>query len=472
MKIFWDKYTIDVNGLLTLQDITEYINPTTTRGLLADGDVVVSRQVLYIKNVTQNVELFSVANALNSKVLLIDESTPASPTIQFQAEYLPITSDRMMIIVETDRQLPANAATNAKLQEVIAAIQGINFNFPEGLALDTSIQEVITSLGLLTALIVDGSLSVTDSLSSQIFTALQGITSCIWENNILVSEANSESIASSVAAIANLIDTGKIPVTEINSGAIKTAVELLSALIVDGKLSVTETNSNSIKIAVEALAAILTNGKLPVVEENSAAIKTATEAVAAIITDAKIPVTEANSSAIKLAVEAIANLISDAKLPVTETNSGSIKTAVEGIKAGTDKIPANPATEETSLLIKALAGSTSDMVELLKQVRKTLESLSVVDARQRQVVTIGAVKNNESSVVELSSALPVISPTMGTAIVSGFTQGVASSPYNITTSGTQYVQPVGEQPVDQRWRVSEDSRISYQLGIRNKLSFS
>lgn len=113
----------------------------------------------------------------------------------------------------------------------------------------------------------------------------------------------------------------------------------------------------------------------------------------------------------------------------------------------------NPASEESNLL--------------LRRILKVLESNSIVDNKQRQKVVIDAVGNSNSPAsTEVGSALP-ITGNMGTAITAGGST-ITLSP----TLGTVVYQAVWEGPVDQRWRVTEDSHVSYQLGIRSKLAFS
>lgn len=112
----------------------------------------------------------------------------------------------------------------------------------------------------------------------------------------------------------------------------------------------------------------------------------------------------------------------------------------------------------------------SDIDLSLRRIIRLLEASAVTDVRQRQIVTIGAVKTSESNSVPTECAATVpVSGVMGTGINYGNTLG-QGPPY--TTSTATSAQAICEVPVDQRWRVMEDSHISYQMGIRNKLSFS
>lgn len=104
----------------------------------------------------------------------------------------------------------------------------------------------------------------------------------------------------------------------------------------------------------------------------------------------------------------------------------------------------NPSSEESNLL--------------LRRILKVLESNNVTDSKQRQRVVIDAVgANNFSNSVEVNSYLPIIAGLQ--------TWG------NIPVQNTNTVS-VTEAPVDQRWRVAEDSHISYQASIRSHLAFT
>jgi hypothetical protein len=112
----------------------------------------------------------------------------------------------------------------------------------------------------------------------------------------------------------------------------------------------------------------------------------------------------------------------------------------------------------------------SDVIVLLRRLIKLLESQATVDVRNRQLVTIAALKTSETSSTptEIAATIPVTATVASVTSVIG-NPNSAAPPY--TSSATLY-QPIFEGPVDQRYRVMEDSHISYQLGIRNKLAFS
>lgn len=130
---------------------------------------------------------------------------------------------------------------------------------------------------------------------------------------------------------------------------------------------------------------------------------------------------------------------------------------------------------------------TDETVVLLRRIVKLLEPSGTVDRSNRQRVTLDAIQlSAASTTTELAGTLPVsgtVTITLPTAVDGtkalgyqaglGFGQPVAgTTPYTTNTAALSWYQPVWEGPVDQRWRVSEDSHISYQLGIRNKLTWT
>jgi hypothetical protein len=117
-----------------------------------------------------------------------------------------------------------------------------------------------------------------------------------------------------------------------------------------------------------------------------------------------------------------------------------------------------------------------ESIALLRRIVKLLEASATVDPRFRQRVTIDAIKASEASVpTELAGTMPIsgsvsVSGTMGTALAAnGGNLPSVNPPYSV---GAFQPQGVWEGPVDQRWRVLEDSRISYGINIRSKLSWS
>lgn len=104
--------------------------------------------------------------------------------------------------------------------------------------------------------------------------------------------------------------------------------------------------------------------------------------------------------------------------------------------------PINPASEESILL--------------LRRIVKLLESNSVVDIASRQKIALDASTTGIFAYPGLGGGSLANTPTAGAP-------NGAQTAYPIT---------VWETPVDQRWRVMEESRVSYQIGIRNNLAFS
>jgi len=121
--------------------------------------------------------------------------------------------------------------------------------------------------------------------------------------------------------------------------------------------------------------------------------------------------------------------------------------------------------------------ATDEMISLLKLLRKQLESNAVVDRNFRQRVTIDAIQaGTNGTTTELAGTMPVTLPASGAL---GFQAGLnygqpvaGTTAYTTNTLAQSWYTPVFEGPVDQRWRVMEDSRMAYQTGIRSKLIFS
>lgn len=97
-----------------------------------------------------------------------------------------------------------------------------------------------------------------------------------------------------------------------------------------------------------------------------------------------------------------------------------------------------------------------DTVLLLRRIVKLLEASGTVDANNRQRIAVDSVT---------TSALY----TGGGSTALGGETITAGAP---TVAGTIYPFYVWETPVDQRWRIIDAARASYDLGIRSKLSFT
>lgn len=96
---------------------------------------------------------------------------------------------------------------------------------------------------------------------------------------------------------------------------------------------------------------------------------------------------------------------------------------------------------------------------ILRKILKVLESNQIVDNKQRQRVVVEAIgTNNAPASTEINATLPVTATGA---------YAIPAIPAAIATSIA-----ISESPVDQRWRVAEDSHISYQSGIRSHLAFT
>jgi hypothetical protein len=99
---------------------------------------------------------------------------------------------------------------------------------------------------------------------------------------------------------------------------------------------------------------------------------------------------------------------------------------------------------------------------LLRRILKVLESNNIVDTKQRQRVVVEAIGT------EINATVPVTATLASVTSIAGAGQGPTTGPPLLAT--TLY-QPIWEGPVDQRWRVAEDSHISYQLSMRSHLTW-
>lgn len=126
--------------------------------------------------------------------------------------------------------------------------------------------------------------------------------------------------------------------------------------------------------------------------------------------------------------------------------------------------------------------ATDESILLLRRIVKELESNFTIDRSMRQRVTLDALQLAPAgTTTELTGTIP-ISAASGAIMISastgfqsglGFGQPVTGTvPYTTNTLLSSWYTPIWEGPVDQRWRVAEDSHTAYQLGIRSHLSFT
>ena len=119
--------------------------------------------------------------------------------------------------------------------------------------------------------------------------------------------------------------------------------------------------------------------------------------------------------------------------------------------------------------------STDESILLLRRIVKQLEASDTKDFKNRQKVIIDGIGNVTGNPTD-ANAYIMVGIQAGAATNMGNYQASlqpiknpSSAPYTEAGAYTLYTY---EGPVEQRWRVAEDSHISYQLGIRNKLSFT
>jgi hypothetical protein len=117
-------------------------------------------------------------------------------------------------------------------------------------------------------------------------------------------------------------------------------------------------------------------------------------------------------------------------------------------------LPTNAATSDNQTNGTQKTQNTEDTL-LLRRIVKLLESQATVDINNRQRIAIDSTTNSTTYNGGLATSAG------GSLITAG-----------VPTVGTTYPFYTWEGPVDQRWRVMEDSHVSYQLGIRSRLVFT
>jgi hypothetical protein len=96
---------------------------------------------------------------------------------------------------------------------------------------------------------------------------------------------------------------------------------------------------------------------------------------------------------------------------------------------------------------------------LLRRMNKLMESLTIVDSQQRQRVAV------ETMPTTTVAGTLTVQSSAGNFI--GQNQAVGGA---VTSAVSTYF--VSEAPVDQRWRIIDDSHTCYAVSIRSKLTFS
>jgi hypothetical protein len=96
---------------------------------------------------------------------------------------------------------------------------------------------------------------------------------------------------------------------------------------------------------------------------------------------------------------------------------------------------------------------------LLRRMNKLMESLTIVDSQQRQRVAVETMPTTT-----VAGSLTVQSSAGN---FTGQNQAVGGA---VTSTVSTYF--VSEAPVDQRWRIIDDSHTCYAVSIRSKLTFS
>jgi hypothetical protein len=113
---------------------------------------------------------------------------------------------------------------------------------------------------------------------------------------------------------------------------------------------------------------------------------------------------------------------------------------------------------------------SDESIPLLRRILKVLESNNITDNKNRQKVIVEGIGTNSSPIsTEINATIPV---TATIASVTSLAAGGQGPTLGAPLLATTLYQPTWEGPVDQRWRVAEDSHISYQASIRSHLAFT
>lgn len=107
---------------------------------------------------------------------------------------------------------------------------------------------------------------------------------------------------------------------------------------------------------------------------------------------------------------------------------------------------------------------TVDFTNLMQRLLKALESSATVDVANRQRVVVESLTGMTMPALVAGNALVGV---VGTNVATGNT--LLGNPYTV---GACNVQGISEFPVDQRWRIINESRNAYANGIRSNLVFS
>jgi hypothetical protein len=113
--------------------------------------------------------------------------------------------------------------------------------------------------------------------------------------------------------------------------------------------------------------------------------------------------------------------------------------------------------------------SSDESNALLRRIIKLLESQATVDASNRQKVVVDGFNGGANG---YANTVGVTSPgDAGGCLANNGNLAYNVSPNPFAIGLTRFVN-IFEGPVDQRWRIINESRAAYAVGIRNNLIFS
>ena len=145
---------------------------------------------------------------------------------------------------------------------------------------------------------------------------------------------------------------------------------------------------------------------------------------------------------------------------------------------GGDVSSTNPMPVETLDNVGNVVRIANDeTIILLRKMVKLMETLAVIDWKQRQRVVMEAIGNTTApyNPTEINTTLPVtiqsgtITNSVGNVQLVNSTAGVG---YIYPNTMAQAPQQYPQLPIDQRWEIIDRSRDAYSNAIRSKLAFS
>lgn len=130
-------------------------------------------------------------------------------------------------------------------------------------------------------------------------------------------------------------------------------------------------------------------------------------------------------------------------------------TAPTGTATSSNQTDGSQKTQIVDTTNTVITPAQDDTLILLRRIVKLLESNAVVDINNRQKVVVDSVTANSLTTAGWNTGL------VGNIVTIG-----------APTLGTIAPLPIWEGPVDQRFRIMDAARLTYNQGIRSHLSFT